>query len=163
MFLGAISFINHPDPIPTTPVPTIFKRRLHPTEQNNAYINSLPLSLDLLAIANSTMPASHCCSTLRGINHPLLTRISPTNYLLRDIDYPDTTVHIGQITDYVQFDERLCAYGDSADFHLIPIGYMDFLYCLEQWCCQQQPPPLQYHLPSRRPSAQLCDPLYSPR
>ena len=125
IFLGAISFINHPDPIPMTPVPTIFKN--HPTEQNNAYINSLPLSLDPLAIDSSTMPASRRRSTLRGINHSLLTRISPTNYLLRDLNYPvHTTVHVRQITDYVWFDERLRAYGDSTDFHSIPFGYMDF-------------------------------------
>ena len=73
------------------------------------------------------MPASRRRSALHGINHPLLTRISPTNYLLCDVDYPvHTTVHVGQITDYVRFDERLRAYGDTTDFHSIPIGYTDF-------------------------------------
>ena len=65
---------------------------------------------------------------LPGVVHPSFTRITPTSYFVRDPEYPmHTTIHVGQITEYLQFDEQLRAYHhDAADFTSIPIGFSEF-------------------------------------
>ena len=47
---------------------------------------------------------------------------------MHDPDYPvHTTIHIGQITEYLQFDEQLRTYYDNAtDFTSVPIGFAEF-------------------------------------
>ena len=51
-----------------------------------------------------TMPPSRD----RCVNHRSFTRISPTHYQVRDnsslLSY---TIHVGQIADYINFDEQL--------------------------------------------------------
>ena len=72
------------------------------------------------------MPASRR-SFLPGVNHPALTRISPTNYLLRYLNYSIyTTIHVAQIAEYVQFDEEIRTLHASANFTSVPIGYVEF-------------------------------------
>ena len=64
---------------------------------------------------------------LPSVVHPAFSRITPTSYLVRDPEYPvSTTIHVGQITEYLQFDEQLRAYHDAADFTSVPIGFSEF-------------------------------------
>ena len=66
----------------------------------------------------------------RGINHPFFTRLSPTHYLVRDKSSNNSlpsTLHVGQIADYLTFDEQLRAHGIS-ELQSIPHGFDDFAY-----------------------------------
>ena len=72
------------------------------------------------------MPVTHR-PILQGINHPLFTRISPTNYLMKDTAYPiHTTIHVGQLAEYLTFDEHLREYGNTAQFNSVPLRFIDF-------------------------------------
>jgi hypothetical protein len=63
----------------------------------------------------------------RSVRHPLFSRISPTTYLIKDPDYlVNTTIHVGQVAEYIHFDEQIRAHADSADFRSIPIGFIEF-------------------------------------
>jgi hypothetical protein len=63
---------------------------------------------------------------LRGVKHPLFTRVAPTVYLIRDLEYPiHTTIHVGQIAEYLEFDEELRS-RKNADFTSMPLGYSEF-------------------------------------
>ena len=72
------------------------------------------------------MPRSRRLALL-GVAHPSFTRITPTSYLMKDPDYPiHTTIHVGQIAEYIQFDEQLRAYHHTSDFTSIPVGFSEF-------------------------------------
>ena len=72
------------------------------------------------------MPAS-CWPILQGINHPLFSCISPTTYTMQDPDYSIcTTIHVGQLAEYLQFNEELCTSHDANRFKSIPIGFAKF-------------------------------------
>ena len=61
---------------------------------------SITLNLELL----SFMPPS----TYPGINHPHFTRISATQYIMRDpANYYATTIHVGHIVEMLKFDEQV--------------------------------------------------------
>ena len=63
----------------------------------------------------------------RAVQHPLLTRTSATNFLMRDLEYPvHTNIHVAQMAEYIQFDQYIRANGDAADLSSIPIGYTVF-------------------------------------
>lgn len=65
--------------------------------------------------------------SLPCVNHPLFTLASPTFYLIQDPDYLiPTTIHVGQITKYIKFDEDLCASGGHAVFRSVSINYSEF-------------------------------------
>ena len=65
--------------------------------------------------------------SLPSVNHPLFDRVSPTTYIMKDPCYlVHSTIHVGQLAEYIQFDEQLRAYGHSAEFHSIPVGFTDF-------------------------------------
>ena len=73
-----------------------------------------------------SMPAS-CRPILWGINHLLLYRISPTTYTMWDPDYSiHTTIHVGQLAEYLQFDEELRTSQDPNRFKSIPISFAEF-------------------------------------
>ena len=66
----------------------------------------------------------------RGIDHPSFTRLSPTHYLINDSSGSNTlpiTIHVGQIADYLAFDEQLRTHGIS-ELQSIPHGFDDFAY-----------------------------------
>ena len=45
-------------------------------------------------------------SLFRGVDHPHFIHVSPTLYLMREPDYAlQTAVHVGQIAEYLKFDE----------------------------------------------------------
>ena len=70
------------------------------------------------------MPVTHR-PILQGINHPLFTHISPTNYLMKDTAYPiHTTIHV--LAEYLTFDEHLREYGNTAQFNSVPLRFIDF-------------------------------------
>ena len=109
IFVGAISKTA------TDPDPLAFKNHCyHPVKKHCPFSNppSLPLTSTRVHVRPTpnlsyTMPATHP-SSLRGINHPLFTQISPTIYLIKQPDYPvHTSVHMAQITIYLQFDKHL--------------------------------------------------------
>ena len=66
----------------------------------------------------------------RGIDHPSFTRISPTHYLVSDPAASKAlpgTLHVGQIADYLTFDEQLRTHGIS-ELQSVPHGFDDFAY-----------------------------------
>jgi hypothetical protein len=64
---------------------------------------------------------------LRGIQHPRFTRLSATHYLLKDPDYPlHMTLHVGQIADYLKFDEHVRDRNGMHDLQSMPLGFADF-------------------------------------
>ena len=64
----------------------------------------------------------------RGVNHRSFTRISPTHYVIREADSPlSYTVHVGQIADYVNFDEQLRTQG-LRNLSSIPLAFDNFAY-----------------------------------
>ena len=66
----------------------------------------------------------------RGIDHPSFTRISPTHYLVNDPAASKAlpgTLHVGQIADYLTFDEQLRTHGIS-ELQSVPHGFDDFAY-----------------------------------
>ena len=136
LFTGSLTFIPHHVTSPTTSVLNHYKNKLHtslPIPTILTFINPIlphyyPRSTPTLSyIRQSPMPRSHR-PALPGVSHPSFTRITPTSYLMRDPDYPvHTTIHVGQIMEYLQFDEQLRTYyHDAADFTLVPIGFAKF-------------------------------------
>lgn len=72
------------------------------------------------------MPQSRRLALL-GIAHPSFTCITPTSYLMKDPDYPiHTTIHVGQIAKYIQFDEQLRTYHSTSNFTSIPVRFSEF-------------------------------------
>ena len=63
----------------------------------------------------------------RGVKHPAFTRISPTHYIVKEPDNSlSSTVHVGQIADYINFDEQLRRNGGFGQLQSMPIGFPDF-------------------------------------
>lgn len=135
LFAGALSFLPHPTPSPTTSVFERYKDQSQhrlPLQNILTFINPIlpqyyPHSRPAIGYIHRTpMPRSRR-PALPGVVHPLFSRITPTSYLIRDPDYPvHTTVHVGQIAEFLQFDEQLRAYPDDVDFTAIPIGFSEF-------------------------------------
>ena len=135
LFVGVLSFLNHPNPAPTTSMSEYYKSQL----QNTLHIPNIasflnptlpqyyPQSLPTLGyIHRKPMPRTRNLA-LCGVRHPLFTRITPTSYLMQDPDYSvHTTIHVGQIAEFLQFDEQLRAYHRTFDFTSIPIGFSEF-------------------------------------
>jgi hypothetical protein len=64
---------------------------------------------------------------LRSITHSRFSRISPTHYVIKNVDgYLSVTTHVGQIADYLTFEERLRIQKDFTNFQSIPLGYLEF-------------------------------------
>ena len=66
----------------------------------------------------------------RGIDHPSFVRLSPTHYLIKNSSTSrilPSTLHVGQIADYIAFDEQLRTYGIS-ELQSVPHGFDDFAY-----------------------------------
>jgi hypothetical protein len=124
IFIGVVSFSSPPIPISTL---SLFKNRLKSTTQNILSVVSSIFKRSFQFISTTVNPSMppHRRSSLRGIDHPSFVRISPTTYLMKDPIFPiHTTIHTGQIAEYIKFDEQLRAQGDS--FHSIPIGFTNF-------------------------------------
>jgi hypothetical protein len=63
-----------------------------------------------------------------GVNHPRFIQLSPTHYLIKDPSNTlSSTVHVGQVADFLQFDEQLRAEGLSS-LQSMPVGFNDFAY-----------------------------------
>lgn len=63
----------------------------------------------------------------RSIAHPCFLRLSATHYLITTTSiYFDRTVHVGQIADYLNFEQSLREQGDLAGLQSMPLGYLDF-------------------------------------
>lgn len=72
-------------------------------------------------------PPQFRASGPRGIAHPYFTRLSPTVYRLRYIDYAiSITVHVSQIAEYLRFDEEIRRYHKNSQFNSYPLGYLEF-------------------------------------
>ena len=68
------------------------------------------------------MPRSNC------VDHPYFIRLSPTHYLIKDPNSDlESTIHVGQIADFVKFDELLRAEG-FLNLQSMPLGFDDFAY-----------------------------------
>lgn len=122
--------------IATSPDPPVLKNQ-HKNLPNNHHphfsfpsTNSSPTSTrthtrpkpDLSYI----MPAirnSYLCS----INHPSFTCVSPTTYLVKQQDYPILlSIHVTQITKYIQFDKKIYEDDDASHYQSVSISFYDF-------------------------------------
>jgi hypothetical protein len=71
--------------------------------------------------AGSLMPELSC------IDHPRFKRLSETQYVIINLDSKyNWALHVGQIMNYLAFDQHLRDNGNLSDFTGIPIGYSDF-------------------------------------
>ena len=62
-----------------------------------------------------------------GVKHPLFKHVSATHYLIREPDSSlNSTIHIGQITDYLKFDKQLQLYGGMSLLQSMPLGFPSF-------------------------------------
>ena len=126
IFLGDLSFVPHPVPSPTTSELDSYKKpRYFATPNHPLFVDPHSRSPTFVANPMSFIKNRRFCAPPRqqypGVKHPLFTRISPTVYLIKDHGYAiNTTVHITQIAEYIQFDEELCTYGSKSDFNSFP-------------------------------------------
>ena len=96
----------------TRPLRTLFFNPPHS-------FTSITLDLELLTFMP---PSSH-----PGVNHPRFTRISATQYVMKDpANYYATTLHVGHIVEILKFDEQVCL--DNGIHHVtgIPLGFAEF-------------------------------------
>ena len=113
IFVGAIATLTPAKPIPATTTNCQYiKSQTHTvyrTQLPHPWHN--PVQFLFTALPNwpkpdlsYSMPASRQ-PILQGTNHP---RICPTTYTMQDPDYSIcTTIHVGQLAEYLQFDEEL--------------------------------------------------------
>ena len=93
-------------------IPSLFKAPFH----------SITIDLEYLTI----MPQGPR-PPLRSIDHPRFSRISPTHYLLRNVEgYLNHTMHVGQIADFINFDQSLREPGELSSLRSMPLGYLEF-------------------------------------
>lgn len=130
IFLGAVSPFSPTIPISTSPVSQSLKSKLSTFAKTIVSFISTPFQHSLTFISPTVdieLSMPHQQRPLRSVNHPLFVRLSPTTYLMKDPCYPvHSTIHVGQLAEYMQFDKQLRAHGNSAGFHSIPIGFTDF-------------------------------------
>ena len=133
LFLGPISILSHPTPSPTTPVLDRLKDDQKIVQQNIPQLSttystpSLNHTTNLTIDSLDTMPPHRGRSKLAGIDHPSFTRISTTAYAMREPNYPvHTKIHVGQISEYLRFDEQIRTHGESLKFRSVPIGFNEF-------------------------------------
>ena len=130
--LGSISLDFRSALPPSMSVLDYLKSSLQPALQFiTAPIKSLLSTIRLFSQSTSILSAMPALRRgrpyLRAFQHPLLSRTSTTNFLMRDPDYPvHTNIHVAQMAEYIQFDQYLRANGDAADLSSIPIGYTVF-------------------------------------
>jgi hypothetical protein len=87
------------------------------------------LSCFLPSFISSTvdLELDHIMPPSNSVIHPLFSRISSTHYLIcHPENYFSVTVHVGQIADYLNFEERLRVQKDFTDFQSMPLGYAEF-------------------------------------
>jgi hypothetical protein len=93
-------------------------------------VRSLFLPSPTVKLSNTTVnldPLS-IMPKLRGVNHPYFTRISSTHYLIDPpVNELTSTVHVGQIADYIKFDDQVRTKGLSK-IQSMPFSYDDFAY-----------------------------------
>ena len=129
VFLGSISPSLSSDPsslCTLVPSPTFLFKPLTFTvfpppqpAKSNSVFNPTP-GFDTIYI----MPPRNRC-----VVHPFFTRISSTHYLITDPDNSFATViHVGQIADYIKFDDQIRATGGLATLQSMPIGFVDFAH-----------------------------------
>ena len=62
-----------------------------------------------------------------SVKHPLIHRISATHYKARgENDVFHSTIHVGQVVDYIDFDSHIRKHRTLTGVESIPIGYLDF-------------------------------------
>ena len=123
IFLGHISLDG-----PSTPMSSFFgdilfslKTTLQSSLSRILPFFSPPFVSPTLDFEPITMPPPRC------VNHPQFTRISATHYSIKNLgNYLDGVVHVGQVTDYLNFEERFRKMKGFDDFQSIPIGYKEF-------------------------------------
>ena len=136
IFLGAVLLVP-PIPIATNSVTDLLKRRPTSAIQKTTTLvpthfkQSTASTVNPTVYGTTTMPKKSNRrpkqSTHRGVKHPLFTRISPTTYLMKDVDFSvNTTIHVGQMADYLHFDEQICAQGEDANLKSVPLGFIEF-------------------------------------
>ena len=133
--LGAVSFSFSFSPIPIPPTPNRHSlkdrlKNIQPPFTPSSPTHSQPerpiTFIDTTLNLELDMPDRRALPLL-GVNHPNFTRISPTNYLMQDPDHSiDALIHVGQLAEYIKFDEQLRRRGSLTGFRSMPIGFSDF-------------------------------------
>ena len=71
--------------------------------------------------ATAIMPSLHT------VDHPKFNRISTTHYVARaSSQYFTATIHVGQIADFFNFEERLRSQNSLDNFQSVPLGFLEF-------------------------------------
>ena len=130
VFLGSISVIspldNPLDKLLSSPIiitaGLIFKR-LYQTLHSTFFPDTLTTSHSTITNPSPPLTMPSRCSA----NHPYFSHISDTHYQITEPgSRVTTTVHIGQITDYVNFDEDVRTHGGMTRIQSMPLGYPEF-------------------------------------
>ena len=98
-----------------------------------------PLLLTISALLHRPSPTPFASPTVdlcrllltmpkvRGVKHPSFKRVSATHYLIREPDSSlNSTIHVGQIADYLKFDEQLRLHGGMLCLQSMPLGFPGF-------------------------------------
>ena len=133
IFLGGITPTHLSKSVSLAPIGPILKclkRRLKTTIQTVTSLVASPFrtrhSQPDFTTPNVQLPMPRYTAP-RGINHPCFTRVSVTRYLMRDPDQPlETSLHVGQIAEYLSFDAQVRHRGSLAGITFMPIGFSDF-------------------------------------
>jgi hypothetical protein len=63
----------------------------------------------------------------RDLHHPHFSRITSTQYYIESAgNYLPSTVHVGQLADFLNFDERMRDAGGIHQLQAMPLGYLEF-------------------------------------
>ena len=127
VFLGSINPYDPNDPTPLCPTVSDPLPYLNPSSQNvsplfrstpHPTFISLPVNLELIFVI---MPK------LCGVKHPIFHRLSTTHYSIHEPeDSLSRTVHVGQVADYLKFDEQLRSKEGLSQIQSLPLGFSNF-------------------------------------
>ena len=98
------------------------------------FVHFLSLSLLLLFLATSSIETltnthyqySSSSNMLEGIRHPSFRRVSPTRYTLGSVHDYRYIIHVGQIVEFLDFDQTLRNGRKVMKSSEIPLGYEQF-------------------------------------
>ena len=116
------SCLSFPSPV------SVYKRLIQAVRSLIPPLFSAPATHSIITI-DIENPTIVMCKH-RGIDHPSFTQLSPTHYLVNNPSSSKAlpgTLHVGQIADYLTFDEQLRTHGIS-ELQSIPHGFDNFAY-----------------------------------
>ena len=130
VFLGSISFIsplnNSLNKLLSSPIiisAGLLFKQLYQTLLSTFFPDTSAASHS--TITDPSPP--HTIPSCHNTNHPYFSCISDTHYqITKPRSHVATTIHVGQITDYVNFDEDVWTHGGMTRIRSMPLGYPKF-------------------------------------